>query len=254
MTTITSIRKTLRPIRRLTRNFQTRLTELPYKMRRQADVGSADWLIRSEIAYGGLVTNVARHRVSPLDDRTADELAFGGMTGGDRMLHHGYAPAYSRYLAPFLDKKDLVVAEFGILKGTGLAIWCDLFPDACVMGFDIDIGHFQQNEPALRRRGAFKRNQPEVHDYDQLVESRDALAKVLRGRTLDIVIDDGLHTVDAIVTTWRSVAPHLSSRFAYFIEDHADLLSFCGEEFRGFSTRSFGMLTVVSAGLHHAGE
>ena len=134
MSAIRAIRKTLRPVRRLAEAVHTRLVELPYLMRTPAR-GSADWLIRSEVAYGGLVTDVARRRVSSLDTRSPEQLATGGMTGGDRMLHHGYAESYASYLAPLLGEQSLTVAEFGIPKGTGLAIWCDLFRSARVIGF-----------------------------------------------------------------------------------------------------------------------
>jgi hypothetical protein len=137
------------------------------------------------------VTNVARRRVSPRDERTAEQLAFGGITGGDRMLHHGYGPTYARYLRPFLGGWNLTVAEFGILKGTGLAMWCDLFPDARVIGLDIDIGHFEEHRSTLERRGTFRQNKPELHEYDQLVSGQDRLRQILKGSTLDVVIDDG---------------------------------------------------------------
>ena len=75
------------------------------------------------------------------------------MMGGDRMLHHGYGPTYARYLQPFVGARNLTVAEFGILNGTGLAIWCDLFTDARVIGLDIDLSHFEGNRSALERRG-----------------------------------------------------------------------------------------------------
>ena len=94
------------------------------------------------------MTNVARRRVSPRDERTAEQLAFGGMTGGDRMLHHGYGPTYARYLRPFLGGWNLTVAEFGILKGTGLAMWCDLFPDARVILRDV-VEHNPRSTGAL---------------------------------------------------------------------------------------------------------
>ena len=64
------------------------------------------------------------------------------MRGGDRMLFNGYAKDYSRYLKSFDCDRRLIVAEFGILRGNGLAIWCDLFPNARVLGFDIDTSHF----------------------------------------------------------------------------------------------------------------
>jgi hypothetical protein len=165
------------------------------------------------------------------------------------MLHHGYGPTYAHYLQPFLGARNLTIAEFGILKGTGLAIWCDLFPDARVIGFDIDLSHIEQNRSTLERRGAFQRNQPELHEYDQLVAGRDRLERILNGRTLDIVIDDGLHSKDSIITTWRSVEPLLSPRFGYLIEDYPGLLDTCSPEFASYDCRAFDMLTVVSRGV-----
>lgn len=248
MSAIRAIRKTLRPVRRFAQAAHTRLLELPYLMRKP-QVGSVDWLIRGEVAFGGYTTDVARRRVSPVDGRTKEQLAYGGMTGGDRMLHNGYGSTYARYLAPFLDDRDLTVAEFGILKGTGLAIWCDLFPSARVIGFDIDLEHFEENRAALVKRGAFKTNVPELHEYDQLLHGSDQLGRVLTGKTFDIVIDDGLHSTQSIVTTWRSVRPHLSERFVYFIEDYEGLPDVCGAEFDGYNTHAVGMMTVVSRGI-----
>ena len=83
--------------------------------------------------------------------------------------------------APSLEAGTLIIAEFGILKGTGLAIWCDLFPDARVIGLDIDLGHFEENRSTLERRGAFKQNKPELHEYDQLVPGDDEAAADSRG-------------------------------------------------------------------------
>lgn len=242
----------MRPLRRLVSRAGTRLAEWPHLLGSPAR-GSAQWLIRSEIAWGGLVTDVARRKVSCRDPRSPEQLASGGMTGGDRMLHHRYAPIYADHLAPFLDTASIRLAEFGILRGTGLAVWCDMFPDARVMGFDIDLGHFQANRADLLRRGAFRCNAPEVHEYDQLADGRARLAEVLHGDTLDVVIDDGLHSLDAIVTTWRSVRPHLSRRFVYFIEDCAGLPDACGAEFDGFDCRAEGLMTVVSSGIGRAG-
>lgn len=84
---------------------------------------------------------VSRNKVSPRDHRSHSELSRGGMIGGDRMLHHGYADDYAEFLAPFLGTDPPpVVAEFGILRGTGLAIWCDLFPRSRVLGLESTSG------------------------------------------------------------------------------------------------------------------
>jgi hypothetical protein len=253
MSTIRKIRAALRPVRRIAKAAHTRLVELPHLLRRPA-LGTPDWLIKSEVHYGGYVTNVTRRRVSPLDERTQEQLATGGMTGGDRMLHHNYSKIYARYLAPFLNENGLTVAEFGILKGTGLAIWCDLFPTARIIGFDIDLGHFEDNRAMLVKRGAFLECQPELYEYDQLVDGRQQLAELLGSKTFDVVIDDGLHTTESIVKTWRSVRPYLAKRCVFFIEDYAGLLDECGREFDGYETHSIGMMTVVSRGITVGGK
>jgi hypothetical protein len=243
-----AIRKRLRPVRRIVETARIRLVELPYLLRRPP-LGTRDWLIQREACYGGFVTNVPRRRVSSLDGRTPDQLAFGGMTGGDRMLHHGYGVTYSRFLAPFIGRAGLTVAEFGILKGAGLAIWCDLFADARVLGFDIDLSHFEENRARLIQRHAFQRTTPEVHEYDQLVDGGAALGNILKGARLDVVIDDGLHSLAAIVMTWRSVRPHLADRFVYFIEDYGNLPQHVGSEFDEFKVTANGLMTVVSRGV-----
>lgn len=165
------------------------------------------------------------------------------------MLHHGYGVTYSRFLAPFIGRASLTVAEFGILKGTGLAIWCDLFADARVLGFDIDLSHFEENRPRLIQRRAFQRTTPEVHEYDQLVDGAGVLGGILKSDSLDVVIDDGHHTVDAIVKTWRSVRPHLSDQFVYFVEDFDNLPQHVGSAFDGFEVTADGLITVVSRGV-----
>ena len=99
----------------------------------------------------------------------------------------------------------------------------------------------------MEKRGAFQLNQPALVEYDQLVDGQRIIADTLNDRKLDVVVDDGLHSVDAIVTTWRSVSPHLARPFVYFIEDFDGLLDACGDEFGGFERHSFGEITVISS-------
>ena len=249
MSTLKLIRQYLRPVKRGFRKLKGSLIEHAYRLRAPV-TGSSDWLIKKEIIYGGLVEGVPRKKVSQLDPRPESQLASGGMIGGDRMFHHRYAPIYSHYLSFFTTSGGgITLAEFGILKGSGLAIWCDLFPQARVIGFDIDPDHFEANKVNLIRRGAFISNQPCIYEYDQFLDGSDLIATVLEGRTLDIVIDDGFHSRETILATWRSVKLHLSSRFVYLIEDYAGLLDECPTEFQGYDAYSSGLMTVISAGV-----
>ena len=209
--------------------------------------GTLEWLVGKEIKYGGIIVNVPRNKVSPLDYRTEQELRTGGMVGGDRMLHHGYAKKYSQYLLPFVQKEQpVVLAEFGILKGTGLAIWCDLFQNGKILGLDIDLEHFNKNMDNLKKLGAFRNNVPELYEYDQLVENAVYIGAILDGDMINICIDDGFHSSESIIKTINSVKPYLADDFVYFIEDNSHVHREIRSLYPEFKVDNQGELTVIS--------
>lgn len=196
--------------------------------------GSIRWLIEKERQFGGLQRGVVRNKTSRLDPRKPHQYSAGFVKkgdeflpthiGGDRMSmnYHGYSIAYSTYLLPLMERKQgqkLTIVEVGILRGTGLAIWCDLFPSARVIGLDLDPSIFEQHRPVLEELGAFQENQPEVYSFDQFEDNCQKMREILAGNKIDVFIDDGAHTYDAIMKTLDSVKPMLSDDFIYFIED-----------------------------------
>ena len=208
--------------------------------------GSSEWLIAKEEVYGGFVMEVPRRRTSPHDPRSELEIATGGMTGGDRMLRHGYAPYYERHLAPFMASKRLVVlVEVGILNGTGLATWCDLFPQGRIVGLDIDLGHFECNRAELESRGAFADNSPELSTFDQFLDNTGLLESIMRGDKIDVFIDDGFHSEESILTTLRCVRPFLADEFAYIVEDNDEIAPTIREECPSLDVHSHGQLTII---------
>ncbi len=212
--------------------------------------GSILWLTEKEKQYGGLVNNVARNKVSKKDKRTPTQIARGGMQGGDRMSFnlHGYAIAYSAFLKPMIEvasEKSLTLVEVGILKGTGLAIWCDLFPNAKILGLDIDTEHCRKNIPNLKAAGAFQRNQPELYEFDQYEAHEDSVSRILGNRTIDIFIDDGIHKREAIIPTFRAMKPHLSHNFVAFIEDNASIATELRDLLPEYRVLSQGEMTVI---------
>ncbi len=215
--------------------------------RLRCPTGSEEWLVRAEKRFGGRVVNVPRRKVSPFDPRSEEQIKKGGMVGGDRMEWHGYATVYSRFLAKFLRSRFCsgTLVEVGILKGTGLAIWCDLLPDWRIIGLDIDLSHFNANLADLKRRGAFKRNSPECFEFDQLYHDTDKLGSILEGDHVDIVIDDGLHSNEAILTTLDSIMPHLANEFVYFVEDNPNIYETLGHLYSQFRVHPYGALTVI---------
>lgn len=124
-----------------------------------------------------------------------------------------------------------------------------MFPNARVLGFDIDTSHFEGNRQNLLDRAAFSLNSPEVYKFDQFVENEDYLGKILRGDTIDICIDDGCHFDEAILCTMRSVMPYLSERFVYFVEDNIEIQDKIRSSYPGLRVYSRGMMTVIDRNL-----
>lgn len=169
------------------------------------------------------------------------------MQGGDRMLDHGYAPKYAQYLAPYLqDQRRLTIVEIGILRGTGLAIWSDLFPSSRVIGLDIDLAHTRANMPALRTKGAFRESEPELYEFDQYTPDSSYLGTLLKGDRIDICIDDATHDSQAILRTLESVIPHMNEPFVYFVEDNATVYGDIRALYPGYAVDGCGELTVIS--------
>lgn len=168
------------------------------------------------------------------------------MRGGDRMHYHGYARHYSRYLMPLVDShRPITLVEVGILKGTGLAIWCDLFPTSRVVGLDIDLSHAEKNLENSSGRGAFSSNRPELVEFDQLQPPSD-LSRIFGQTKIDIVIDDGLHTTESILNTVACLKSYLASEFVYFIEDNDTAHQTIRAAHPGFKVENFGKFTVLT--------
>ncbi len=224
------------PERRYAENFES------------LETGTAPWLIAAERRYGGFVRDVRRHRVSQIDPRGEAALATGGMVGGDRMtrVHHGFAPHYSRHLLPLARSgRRIVLAEAGVLRGSGLAIWCDLFPEGRIIGLDIDFSHIRGNMDNLEALGAFAKNQPELHEFDQFEDNRARLAHILDGDRIDVYIDDGFHSDESILSSLASTWPHLARPFVCIIEDNATVAPKIAEAYADARVEPHGDLTIV---------
>ena len=135
--------------------------------------------------------------------------------GGDKMApdRNGYADVYARLLDG-LDPQ--LVVELGVFRGVSLAMWCDLFPEAMVVGLDLDFDRYKEHLPTLLERGAFKTGSPILHRWDAYGDDTDFLAD-LPG--IDLFVDDGPHRADAIRNTVRLVGPLMNPGGVYVVED-----------------------------------
>ena len=242
---LTNFKRKGKDIERKLRTLRRKIKIIYYLHWSKPKPGSNFWLIGTELKYGGK-TRVNRNKIAPFHSSMKEDLVQTHI-GGDRMLLHGYADLYSSYLHTYVEQGDkrLTVCEFGILQGTGLAMWCDLFPNSRCIGFDIDLSYLEKNMDNLLNIGAFSVNQPELHYYDQFVHNAEYLGEILNGDKIDICMDDGDHSEEAIATTFRSVLPHLNHRFVYFIEDneHVHKIS---SLFEGFTIHVDGELTIIT--------
>jgi|AntRauTorckE6833_2_1112554.scaffolds.fasta_scaffold03574_5 hypothetical protein len=210
--------------------------------------GTERWLVFKELEYGGLVKDISRDVVSDNDPRTPEQVVSEGMTGGDRMskLFHGYADIYAKYLEPFTKKQEhITLLEVGILQGTGVAIWSDLFKNGRIIGLDIDLDHIKANRKFLESKGAFKNNNLELHQFDQYEDNEGYISSILKEDSVDVCIDDGVHYDEAILKTLSDTLPFLSETFVYFIEDNDNVYRKIKQQFPGLEVKNYGEMTVI---------
>ena len=203
-----------------------------------------NFLIQKEEHYGGLVQNIKINNTSPLDPRTIKRIANVRMQGGDRMSssYHNYAPIYAKYLQPYLNNDNIVLVEVGILKGSGCAIWSDLFKNGRIIGLDHDLSYIKNNMKFLKSKGAFSNNNLELHNFDSY---KPKINKILNGDTIDIFIDDGPHDDKAILTNLKEIVPHLSKKFVYFIEDNTNVHNKIRKNYSKFKVINGGEMTII---------
>jgi len=149
--------------------------------------------------------------------------------GSDRMLSdHTYGPCYTDVLnkmRPGWLKREasrFLIGEIGILSGTGLAMWSDVFPNADIHGFDYVINNTAGNLALLGSRGAFKHGNLSLHTYDQqgsVAANSQMIGAILGSKRFTFLVDDGLHTDKAIVDTFLAFKDYMSSGGLYVIED-----------------------------------
>jgi hypothetical protein len=126
-----------------------------------------------------------------------------------RVVHkwHHYFDIYHRHLARFRGKSP-VVLEIGVFKGGSLQMWHDYFGPGCrIVGIDV-------NPDCLR----FQDDNTTILIGDQA--DRNFLASVReRVPHIDILIDDGGHTMAQQIATFEELYPHVQPEGIYLCED-----------------------------------
>ena len=150
--------------------------------------------------------NVQRQTKTTGDGNPLAEYFYNNPGPGICKWHH-YFEIYHRHFAKFRGQSPVVV-EIGIAMGGSLPMWHYYFgPGTRVIGIDID--------PACRQ---FEGDATTIMIGDQ--GDRDFLATV-RGRVphIDILIDDGGHTMAQQIATFEELYPHIQPNGVYLCED-----------------------------------
>lgn len=200
--------------------------------------------LEKKYSEGKVTRNIEQWQPSPLDPKGAPLRIHDGHRMGKKMtgLEHNYAPVYSYYLAK---RRVNTLVEMGVLRGIGLAIWCDVFPNAQVIGLDIDPSHFMRHKSKLIELGAFKSNTPLISKFDELSDEAATGLRILAPDGIDVFIDDALHYDAAIIQAFEKFWPLINKGGVYFIEDNSRVVFALRRKFPQVRFNDYKEMTVA---------
>lgn len=168
-------------------------------------VGSVESPCGVSQASPALETPVTSHGVRAACDRWATDKG---------TLHHRYDRFYWRYLPPRSAARTAVIGEIGLLGGSSVAVWRELYPDAWIVGLDRNIGAVHKSYHTAERTIVLEGDQGIRADVRRMA------AAVPAGYAgFDVVIDDGSHwpqhQLFSLGVLWPAVVPGGT----YIVED-----------------------------------
>ena len=114
------------------------------------------------------------------------------------------------------DRRLDTVVEIGTARGGTFATWCSLAePDAVLVSIDLPGGAHGggYSEQDAERFSGYARSRQQVHflrDDSHAETTRDALAKILDGRSVDFLMIDGDHTYEGVRADYEMYSPFLA--------------------------------------------
>lgn len=151
--------------------------------------------------------------------------------GSDKAELHGYTAVYERYFQ-HIKYNSFEILEIGIGGGNNkesgggsLRLWKRYFPKAQIIGIDIfDKSFFEE-----KRIKTYIGNQSDI----------EFLNKLTAQHSFDIVIDDGSHMSNDVITSFLNLFPKMPSKSLYIIEDVHTCFYDSDEKYQGMSTIEF---------------
>lgn len=128
---------------------------------------------------------------------------------------HSYTYFYDRLFTSLRDK-PLLILEIGVCGGGSLKMWYEYFPNATIIGLDIN----DESELSNDRTYVYQLDQSNNLELENFV-----IQCKLNNYEFDIIIDDGSHHMQDQQITLGYLFPLLKSKGTYIIEDlHTSLV------------------------------
>lgn len=130
---------------------------------------------------------------------------YADWTGGDKGTNHSYIEVYEKEMSK---TKNISLLEIGVQFGHSIKMWQEYFENSWVGGIDITLQYL-----------AFD-------DLDNVYlcdgTDKDQIAKILKNRKFDYIIDDASHTLEDQINSFNIFYPKLKKEGKFFIEDIAN--------------------------------
>lgn len=126
--------------------------------------------------------------------------------GTEYSSKHGFSDIYDDYFISFKNKL-INILEIGVHDGSSLKMWYEYFPNANIIGLDIDDKAQFNND----RISCGILDQSEKDHLEYFVKNTDV--------KFDIILDDGSHHISDQQITFGHLFPLLNSSGIYIIED-----------------------------------
>jgi len=125
-------------------------------------------------------------------------------------LTHGYAPYYEKF---FLNKRHSVkkIIEIGGMTGSSAAALAMYFMNSIVYTFDISYERNKINSNRIKKIILDQTSKYQINKF--IIDESIYLSSI------DLIIDDGAHTDEAILTSLKELLKYVSHDGYYVIED-----------------------------------
>lgn len=119
---------------------------------------------------------------------------------------HDYCRKYEKYI-PFYREQNITILEIGVLNGESIRMWREYFPNAIIVGIDINPKcKVHEEEGVFIEVGS-------QFDGDFLQEV------IEKHGPFDLIVDDGSHVNEHVIFSFEHLFPAVTSGGVYIVED-----------------------------------